>query len=106
MKRMDEVFNFPLDLEENNNRAHLSDSEVYIATFDGAKRWDDTIALRQGRYATHAINHVDALADALDALFQSYKALADSGDAGNWSVEDLDEGKKAKAALAAYRGEK
>lgn len=100
MKRMDEVFNFPLDLEENNNRAHLSDSEVYIATFDGAKRWDDTIALRQGRYATHAINHVDALADALEECMSTIAYAA------TISPKAMEQYSKAIAALAAYRGDK
>ncbi len=100
MKRMDEVFNFPLDLEENNNRAHLSDSEVYIATFDGAKRWDDTIALRQGRYATHAINHVDALADALEALLKELDLTCIGSANLSDRIHDAD------AALAAYRGDK
>lgn len=38
---------------------------------------------------------------ALQALFNSYKNLADSGDAGYWSIEDQPEGKQALAALAA-----
>jgi hypothetical protein len=42
---------------------------------------------------------------ALERLFASYKDLADSGDAGFWSLEDLDEGKQALAALARARGE-
>lgn len=45
------------------------------------------------------------LYEALDALFKDYKQLADSGDAGNWSLEELEVGKKALAALAKARGE-
>jgi len=41
---------------------------------------------------------------ALRALFDDYKRLADSGDAGNWRLEDLDEGKQALAALAKAEG--
>lgn len=47
------------------------------------------------------------LLDALKDLFASYKSLADSGDAGNWRIEDFPEGKKALAAMekaASYRG--
>ena len=40
------------------------------------------------------------LLEALQALFVSYKALADSGDAGNWYLEDQPVGKQALAALA------
>lgn len=46
-----------------------------------------------------------ALFDALDALFASYKDLADSGDAGFWSLEDTEVGKLAIAALALARGQ-
>lgn len=45
------------------------------------------------------------LLDALEELFSSYKQLADSGDAGNWSVEELPEGIKALAAIASAKGE-
>lgn len=41
------------------------------------------------------------LEKALRELFDSYKQLADSGDAGNWAIEDYPEGKNALAALAA-----
>jgi hypothetical protein len=47
-----------------------------------------------------------ALYDALSALFANYKELADSGDAGNWCLEDQPVGKQALAALALARGEK
>lgn len=45
------------------------------------------------------------LYEALQTLFESYKRLADSGDAGFWSLEDMDEGKQALAALAKARGD-
>lgn len=41
------------------------------------------------------------LFDALKALFASYKQLADSGDAGNWRIEDYPEGKQALQAISA-----
>jgi len=46
------------------------------------------------------------LLEALEGLFADYKALADSGDAGNWALEDITAGKKAMAAIARARGEK
>lgn len=46
-----------------------------------------------------------SLLEALEALFGSYKQLADSGDAGNWRLEDTEEGKKALAAISSARGE-
>lgn len=48
----------------------------------------------------------DMLLEALECLFDSYKRLTDSGDAGNWVVEDTDEGKKALTAIAAVKGDK
>jgi len=45
------------------------------------------------------------LLEALEELFSSYKQLADSGDAGNWSVEELPEGVKALAAIDRAKGE-
>lgn len=43
---------------------------------------------------------------ALEELFADYKALADSGDAGNWRIEDLPVGKRAMAVIADYRQSK
>lgn len=40
------------------------------------------------------------LLGALQHLFNSYKSLADSGDAGNWKLEEQPEGIKALAAIA------
>jgi len=39
------------------------------------------------------------LLDALQCLFDNYKQLADSGDAGNWRLEDEPAGKKALHAI-------
>ncbi|EPV8684058.1 hypothetical protein [Enterobacter hormaechei] len=39
------------------------------------------------------------LLDALQCLFENYKQLADSGDAGNWRLEDEPAGKKALHAI-------
>lgn len=44
------------------------------------------------------------LYEALKELFDSYKQLADSGDAGNWFLEDQAVGKKALSALSKVRG--
>ncbi len=45
------------------------------------------------------------LLEALTVLYADYKALADSGDAGNWQLEDTDSGKLALAAIAKATGE-
>jgi hypothetical protein len=44
------------------------------------------------------------LLEALTALYASYKALADSGDAGNWRLEDTDEGQQTLAAIRKVTG--
>lgn len=45
------------------------------------------------------------LLEALQQLFSHYKELADSGDAGNWKLEDESVGKKAMAAISKALGE-
>lgn len=47
----------------------------------------------------HLIAAAPELLEALQCLFESYKALADSGDAGNWRLEDEPVGKKALHAI-------
>jgi hypothetical protein len=42
---------------------------------------------------------------ALELLFVGFKGLADSGDAGNWRLEDLHCGKVALSAIKKARGE-
>ncbi|MDT4321862.1 hypothetical protein [Klebsiella aerogenes] len=44
------------------------------------------------------------LLESLQELFAHYKELADSGDAGNWKLEDEPVGKKAMAAIAKALG--
>lgn len=44
------------------------------------------------------------LLSALKALFADYKRLADSGDAGNWSLEEEEVGKQALAAIEKAEG--
>jgi hypothetical protein len=39
------------------------------------------------------------LESALQGIFDNYKQLVDSGDVGNWSLEDTPEGKQAMLAL-------
>jgi hypothetical protein len=45
------------------------------------------------------------LLEALKELYADYKMLADSGDAGNWKLEDMAVGKQALAAIARAEGE-
>ena len=87
MKRMSDIFNLPV---KHANLPYLLERTEY----------EEDAAI------INAINHVDALCDALQLLFDDYKELADSGDAGNWKLEETDVGMKAIAALKAYRGEK
>lgn len=50
------------------------------------------------------ISAAPELLEALQFLFDDYKELADSGDAGNWRVEDKPAGKKALQAIAKALG--
>ena len=84
MKRMSEIFDLPVHIDGTIGiRSHGLNS-----TFE------------QDDHAAHAINHVDALADAL-AAFVDFKSD------GVKSVGDDDElWANAESALKAYRGEK
>lgn len=58
----------------------------------------------EARFIVTACNaHADLLA-ALKALFDDYKQLADSGDAGFWALEDKPAGQQALAAIAKAEG--
>ncbi len=78
MKRMNEIFDLPVT---DKNLTHVAN---YTSLEDDAA-------------IIHAINHVDALADALEFMI-----------ANNWcsSFNRKEAERKAKAALSAYRGEK
>lgn len=91
MKRMSEVF-----------KGEVKVTGRYLTSDSAHAAFSDTPT---AQHAAHAINHVDALADALEFLLNEYVALANSGDAGKWSAEETPEGVKAIAALAAYRGD-
>lgn len=47
---------------------------------------------------------ITELLESLQCLFDDYKELADSGDAGNWRIEDKPAGKKALYAIAKALG--
>jgi hypothetical protein len=95
MKRMSDVFELPLSGEESQGEPFLSDSTYYFASFDDEMTFEDGKGLERAQHAAHAINHVDALADALELLL-SDKAMIHIGN---------DKHLQAKAALAGYRGE-
>lgn len=80
MKKMSEVFELPISHER---------LEVY-----GPKRAGIPYAEAE-KHAAHAINHVDALADALELLLND-KAMIHASNEKHL---------QAKAALAAYSGE-
>jgi hypothetical protein len=63
-------------------------------------------AMLEARKTTtkHTSGDVNQMRSALKALFDSYKAIADSGDCGYWSIEDTPEGKQAMAALGMTTG--
>ena len=81
MKRMSEVFDLPC------GGVDIQGSDVYYSETEHEQNIDNMIA--------HAINHVDALADALEALL-NFRSTS----------EYIDTEEAAIAALKAYRGEK
>ena len=90
MKRMSEVFDLPLA----TGSGRFSSYTVYGD--DGKGDCVATFEINdQAQYAVHAINNVDALADALDECLEDMELEGKQDD----RVYRL-----AKAALAAYRG--
>ena len=83
MKRMSEVFDLP----------------VHIDGIIGIRSHGLNSTFEQDDHAAHAINHVDALADALLGLV----AVVDENDLGKFGLIALNNAEK---ALKAYRGEK
>lgn len=91
MKRMNEVFELPVAV----GGGMFDKDTIYGA--DGNGEWAATFETdEQAQHAAHAINHVDALADALEAMIDMYCA----GNLPNKATLD------ASSALAAYRGGK
>lgn len=112
MKRIDKVFSLPLPLGE-------MDCMVDVFIHSDADAGEPTVAM----HTAHAINHVEALADALAAIVMNAEDAAfeswldndrPSGDASEvqYKFEQscefkdfIDEFGRAQAALKAYRGE-
>lgn len=65
----------------------------WIATMDS---WDGAVDHEAN---AKLIAAAPELLHALNVLFNSYKQLADSGDAGNWRLEDQEEGQLAIEAI-------
>ncbi|MEP8655832.1 hypothetical protein ABKV48_15775 [Enterobacter hormaechei] len=72
-----------------------------MTTFHGVTIGDTYIeaATRNEIEDAQLIAAAPDLLDALQSLFDNYKQLADSGDAGNWRLEDEPAGKKALHAI-------
>ena len=90
MKRMSEVFDLPVAV----GGGMFDKDSIYGA--NGIVEWVATFETdEQAQHAAHAINHADALADALEALLE---CAAENNLEGLMTYDDAEE------ALAAYRG--
>lgn len=78
---------------------HVAESEPEVRAPAG---W--LIACTASDYDARLIASAPELLAALRDLFNNYKQLADSGDAGFWRIEDTPEGQKAMAAIAKATG--
>lgn len=97
MKRMSEVFELPVS---SGDRGYYAD-DVFQAGGNG--EWCSTFCTdEQAQHAAQAINHVDALADALAAcadILGEMEATEDVSDTERAYYQAVE-------ALAAYRGDK
>lgn len=80
----------------------LAEYVVSAARGSMVERAQRFLSLRYSQEIAARLRQADELHGALEALFASYKMHADSGDGGNWRVEDMDEGKRAMRALAEW----
>ncbi len=95
MKRMDEVFELPVAAGERDH----DEDDIFQAGGNGV--WCATFCSDyQAKAAAHAINHVDELADALEALLKELDLTCIGSANLSDRIHDAD------AVLAAYRGEK
>jgi hypothetical protein len=92
--------NMPLRREDNNFSPTYGELFEVLASMRNAYAKTMLVAKAAAHKEKAAVPRDQVIA-ALQGLFDSYKRLADSGDAGNWSLEETDEGKAALAALAA-----
>jgi len=67
------------------------DGDIVIASYNHL--------IEEGEANARLMAAAPDLLAALEALFQDYKELADSGDSGFWRLEDLEAGKQAIAAI-------
>jgi hypothetical protein len=70
MKRMSGVFELPVSSNDGNH-LYETGSRWHVSQFYGAEK---------AQHAAHAINHVDALADALDALLSMLESEGRQGE--------------------------
>lgn len=73
------------------------DGDIVIASYNHL--------IQEGEANARLMAAAPDLLAALEAIFQDYKELADSGDAGFWRLENTDCGKLAIEAIAKARGE-
>lgn len=95
MKRMSEVFELPVKSSIFEVSGYIPAKEVNIEN-----------GVEADEYAAHAINHVDALADALEIMLSENSTMSKWLSDNYWDAEDSENFKKAKKALASYRGDK
>lgn len=93
MKRMSEVLN----IRVVKNAFYDASNDSWICAF---------VDEEKAQRAAHAINHVDALADALEIMLSDNSTMSKWLSDNYWDAEDSENFKQAKKALAAYRGDK
>lgn len=91
--------NITSDFRSDNSIVHVAQ----VIGGGSESGFDGDFSLEQKANAK-LIASAPELLEALQYLFDDYKELADSGDAGNWRIEDIPAGKKALQAIAKALG--
>jgi len=100
MKKMSEVFKLPSNVLVNLDNELHDDRGRLLAEFSSRQ---------YAKAASHAINHVDALADALELIvndYNSYRAVNEIDMTDDHCAKLHQKMINADKALAAYRGDK
>ena len=110
--KTDERYDDSTEIVDSKGFSHVTAEPcaILLGWDEHFQHWGDSkeahrdISREEQRANARLIAAAPELLEALQCLFDDYKELADSGDAGNWHIEDKPAGKKALHAIAKALG--